>query len=309
MVDQKPKYLKNALSKAALLAIWPCIALVAVFLLICTLSLLLWVYVPSNSMLASVIPFVLLSGILLSGGLFVSLMTTITALKKRSAKRKAALDQFTYIVSHDLKAPLRHLSLCSDVLSTDYKDALDGEGHDYLDMMKRGTNRMTQMIEALVTYSRLNRGSMSSFVPCSVTQVIDDIKESLKNESKGQIIADDLPSVRADETLLMKLMTELIDNAIKYAKDDIDPIITVTTSPTSKRGYRQITITDNGIGIDPKFSDKIFQIFQTLHREGLYPGVGIGLSLCRKIVELHGGGIWLDETYKDGVRIHFTLPA
>lgn len=223
---------------------------------------------------------------------------------KRSNKE---LESFAYVTSHDLKAPLRHISMSAGFFKEKFAEQLDDKSRELLDVMLDGTMRMQNMIESLLAYSRVGRDNLD-FTRINLNDAVLAARQNLASEifTKSAIIHSDLlPTIKADRYLIIQLFQNLIQNAIKYQKENIPPEIKISSTKSSD--HIQISVADNGIGVDPAYADKIFQIFQRLHRDNEYEGVGIGLSICQRIVEFHGGWITLDKNYTDGTKIIFTL--
>ena len=219
------------------------------------------------------------------------------------------LEQFAYAASHDLQEPLRAVSGYCQLLELEYGEQLTGESTQYLRHIVEGTHRMHTLINGLLAYSRVQRrGEEFEAVDCSSA-----VQEALKNlsaairESGTQIsIADDLPIVRGDQAQMVQLFQNLLGNALKYRTSDQ---ATVQVQAELRDREWLFSVADNAIGISPEFRERIFQIFQRLHTREEYPGTGIGLSLCKRIVERHGGRIWLDGDVGRGTTFYFTVPA
>lgn len=223
---------------------------------------------------------------------------------KRSNKE---LESFAYVTSHDLKAPLRHISMSASFFKDKFADKLDEEAHGLLEIMMSGTGRMQSMIESLLAYSRVGRDH-DSFTELDLNEVVSDALQNLSESielSGAEVVFEALPKINGDRFLLIQLFQNLIQNAIKYRKSDAAPRIEINA--TDIFDGIEVSIADNGIGIDPAYGDKIFQIFQRLHRDNEYDGVGIGLSIAQRIVELHGGRIRLDSDFSGGAKMIFTL--
>jgi signal transduction histidine kinase len=225
-------------------------------------------------------------------------------------RSNAELEQFAYVASHDLQEPLRKVASFCQLLEKRYGDQLDERGRQYIDFAVDGAKRLQVLINDLLTFSRVGRGhEVRTEVPLG--QPLDSAISALDAviEDQGAVIdrPDELPAVNGDATLLAMLWQNLISNGIKFAREGEPPRITITCAEAPDRMWR-ICVADNGIGVAPEFSDKIFIIFQRLHGRDAYPGTGIGLALCKRIVEYHGGEISLDATYSGGTRICFTLP-
>ncbi|HRX31322.1 MAG TPA: ATP-binding protein [Tenuifilaceae bacterium] len=218
------------------------------------------------------------------------------------------LEQFNYIVSHDLKEPLRTVSNYIQIIEEDYAKQLDEEIKHHLKIIGNASNRMESLIIALLDYSRLGKGRKLSL--CSCNQILRDVLSDLHNLVKtscAKVQVGELPEVYAYEVELRQLFQNLISNAIKFRKKDIDPIIKIDASNTD--GSYEFSVSDNGIGIEPKHFEKIFSVFQRLHSAKEYEGQGIGLANCKKIVELHNGKIWVESEYNVGSTFKFTIPS
>ncbi|OPC76532.1 histidine kinase [Embleya scabrispora] len=217
------------------------------------------------------------------------------------------LEQFAYVASHDLQEPLRKVSSFTQLLQRRYGGQLDERASRYIDFAVDGANRMQILINDLLEFSRVGRVHNAHH---SVD--LDDVLEqalsalSISVEETGATITHDrLPTLTADPTQIGMLWQNLISNAVKFRRPDEPPRIHVTASPEGE--LWRFTVTDNGIGIGPEYVDKVFVIFQRLHTKDAYPGSGIGLAMCKKIVEFHGGTIAVDPDHRDGARITFTL--
>jgi len=225
-------------------------------------------------------------------------------------RSNAELEQFAYVASHDLQEPLRKVASFCQLLEKRYGDKLDDRGHQYIGFAVDGAKRLQVLINDLLTFSRVGRpGTVATAV--QLGQALDAAIGALGAviEESGAVIErpDQLPEVDGDATLLAMLWQNLISNAIKFRANSRAPAvrIAVTEGPA---GTWLFTVTDNGIGIAPEFAEKVFVIFQRLHVREAYPGTGIGLALCKRIIEHHGGSISVDTGYTDGARICFTLP-
>lgn len=225
-------------------------------------------------------------------------------------RSNAELEQFAYVTSHDLQEPLRKVASFCQLLEKRYGDVLDERGHQYIDFAVDGAKRMQVLINDLLTFSRVGR--MSGFGPVSLDDAFDKALSNLAasiDESGVRIDRPDrLPEVEGDATLLTMLWQNLIGNAIKFARADTVPEVSISVQHRPD-GMWHVCVQDNGIGIGEEFAEKIFVIFQRLHARDEYTGTGIGLALCKKIVEYHGGQIWLDTTYAGGARFSFTVPV
>ncbi len=225
--------------------------------------------------------------------------------KKLEHKNKE-LEQFTFIASHDLQEPLKSISSLTDILTEDYFDKFDEEGQNSLSFLTESTERMRELITALLDYSRLGQKSQLEEIDCN--ELIEKIKIDLASsieETNANIKIAPLPVIWGYKTELRLLFQNLISNAIKFRKKDSDPSITISVQKLDEAW--QFKIEDNGIGMDMKFADKIFTIFQQLNPKDKYPGTGIGLSHCKKIMELHDGDIWVNSQLDQGSIFYFTI--
>jgi len=223
------------------------------------------------------------------------------------ARSNAELEQFAYVASHDLQEPLRMVSSYTQLLGKRHGDKLDGDALEFMDYIVDGAARMKQLIEDLLSYSRVGtRGR--EFHPVSLEAVLKRALANLRaalEESGAAVTSDLLPEVIADETQLAQLLQNLIGNALKF-RGQAQPRIYV--SCISRKEEFEICVRDNGIGIEPQYFERIFMVFQRLHDKGDYPGTGIGLAICKKVVDRHGGRIWVESTLGEGSSFHFTLP-
>ena len=217
------------------------------------------------------------------------------------------LGQFAYVASHDLQEPLRKVRSFTELLASRYQGQLDERADRYIDYITDGAIRMQGLISDLLSYSRVGRVELK-VKETNFESILEQVKtdlETIITDSNALIFNDDLPIVTADPTQLRQLLQNLLSNAIKYCQADI-PQVHVRASQADK--VWTISVQDNGIGIDPQFSDRIFIIFQRLHHRDEYSGTGIGLAICKKIVERHGGQIWVDSQEGQGSTFSFTLP-
>jgi signal transduction histidine kinase/HAMP domain-containing protein len=226
---------------------------------------------------------------------------------KELERSNSELAQFAYIASHDLQEPLRMVSSYMQLLEKRYKDKLDDDAHEFIDYAVDGAMRMQQLINDLLAYSRVGtRGK--SFEPIDSKNVYERAVDNLKvaiEESGAMILCDPLPRVMADASQLMQLLQNLIGNGIKFSGEG-PPRINVSAEKKEEEWI--FSVRDNGIGIDPEHQERIFQIFQRLHSRSEYPGTGIGLAVCKKIVERHGGRIWVESKPNRGSIFYFTIP-
>ncbi|HUI64329.1 MAG TPA: ATP-binding protein, partial [Bacteroidota bacterium] len=222
--------------------------------------------------------------------------------------RNRELDDFTYVVSHDLKEPLITIEGYSKIVLSDYRDLIDDEGKSYLNSLVQSSQRMKSLIDDLLTLSRLGRLSETQeTVPLGevITEVLHDFEFTLRNSSASVRVQPDLPSVRYNRTQLGMVFRNLIANAIKFNRSP-EPLVEITV--THGEGEHTIAIRDNGIGIEKNHFDRIFVVFQRLHRTEDFRGTGAGLTIVKKIVENHHGRVWLDSVVGQGTTFYFTIP-
>ncbi|MEU5694584.1 CHASE3 domain-containing protein [Actinosynnema sp. NPDC020468] len=231
-------------------------------------------------------------------------------------RSNAELEQFAYVASHDLQEPLRKVASFCQLLEKRYRDRLDDRGVQYLDFAVDGAKRMQVLINDLLTFSRVGRVTGGRREKVALGDALDTAVQNLATaiEESGAAVQRpaELPVLTTDPTLLTMLWQNLLGNAVKFRHPDRAPVVTVTCDredPADGPPRWLLTVTDNGIGISPEFADKVFVIFQRLHGRDDYPGTGIGLALCKKIVEHLGGAIGVDTTHRGGARVWFTVPV
>jgi signal transduction histidine kinase len=238
------------------------------------------------------------------------------------------LERFAYVASHDLQEPLRMVSSYTQLLGRRYKGKLDADADEFIGFAVDGAARMQRLIEDLLAYSRItSRGK--PFEETSCDRALDAALANLKlriADVGADVRRGPLPTVLADPTQIEQLFQNLVGNALKFRTAERSTVVEISAvrepgaAPPSSEGREEaplaapvddwhISVADNGIGIDPQYFDRIFVMFQRLHTSEQYDGTGIGLTICRRIVERHGGKIWIDSTPGKGTTIHFTLPA
>jgi len=217
------------------------------------------------------------------------------------------LEQFAYVASHDLQEPLRMVASYVQLLERRYKDKLDSDAHEFIAYAADGASRMQSMINDLLDYSRVGTGGKTfEKTDCAhvCSQAIVNLQGAIE-ESGAVVTQNNLPTVKADETQLIQLFQNLIDNAIKFRGKE-SPHVHVAAK---KKGEEWLFfVQDNGIGIDPQYAERIFVIFQRLHNRRKYSGTGIGLAICMRIAERHGGRIWVESKPGKGSTFFFAIP-
>ncbi len=219
-------------------------------------------------------------------------------LNERLFRSNSELEEFASIASHDLQEPLRKIMMFGDRLESALGGNLDSEPRLYLERMLDASRRMRQMIDDLLTYSRV-RPSALKIEPVNVREIVEDVTEEMSEyvqSLQAQILVSELPSVPGDRLQLRSLFQNLIGNAIKFRHPDRDPVVNIRAQFTRSdlgdyAGWWKIEVSDNGIGIDINYYERIFALFERLHGRSEYEGTGIGLAICRRIVEQHGGEI------------------
>jgi signal transduction histidine kinase len=240
-----------------------------------------------------------------------ALQATHADLEARSRdlqRSNSELEQFAYVASHDLQEPLRKVASFCQLLQRRYAGQLDERANQYIDLAADGAKRMQALITDLLSFSRVGRDGRP-FAPVPLAAALGQAMATLSDEIEttgARIEVGALPVVLGEETLLTAVFQNLLSNAVKF-REPQPPHIAVSARKDGVSWL--VTVADNGIGIAPEFADRIFVIFQRLHGKDKYPGTGIGLAMCRKIIEYHGGRIWLDTSADAGSRFRFTLPV
>ena len=218
------------------------------------------------------------------------------------------LKQFTYVASHDLQEPLRMIVSFIQLLEKRYKDKLDEDANNFIAFIVDGAKRMQTMINDLLVYSRIGRKDkqLSQFdINVVIKVVIDNLRKSIE-DTNAKITYDPLPTLIANETGFMQLLQNLISNALKFHKVEEPPVVNI--SANLQKNQWIFSIHDNGIGIDSQYFERIFIIFQRLHKKDEYDGTGIGLAICKKIVQHHKGKIWVEADVGKGSTFYFSIP-
>lgn len=218
------------------------------------------------------------------------------------------LQRFAYIASHDLQNPMRNIASFVGLLQADYGDQLDEKANEWMDRTIGSVTQLQELIGDLLTYARVETQALP-FEEVSLQMAFDQavlMLESSIVESGAHVTSDELPMVSGDSSQLMQLLLNLLSNGIKYRGDDA-PRVHVSCSVNM--GEATVCVADNGIGIDAQHQEAIFEVFKRLHNQRDYPGTGIGLAICRRVVQRHGGRIWLESAPNKGSRFCFTIPA
>ncbi|WP_243371649.1 PAS domain S-box protein [Geotalea sp. SG265] len=233
------------------------------------------------------------------------LKETVKALQRTNHE----LQQFAHVASHDLQEPLRNVTRYMELFFRNYQDRIDEKGRIYINFAMEGANRIHALVSDLLSYSELGV-SAREFRPVSMHAVAEEAMDNLRHtmeESRAVVLLDELPEVMGNRRQLVQLLQNLLSNALKFGRSGISPRISISAERLT--GNWRFGVHDNGIGIEPEYFDKIFVIFQRLHARSKHPGTGIGLAICRKIVELHGGRIWVESRLGEGSIFYFTIPA
>ena len=224
------------------------------------------------------------------------------------ARSNRDLEQFAYLASHDLQEPLRMVSSFTELLRQDYAPQLDDRAKEYIHFAHDGALRMSRLVQDILAFSRITRDSSHSDsvdLDMVVSVAVAELRSCIE-EASAIVSSGPLPRVRGNPVQLASLFRNLIGNSLKYRSDQ-PPVIGIAASPCEE-GW-QVTVSDNGIGIDPKHFERVFGLFKRLHTRDKYEGTGIGLAICKKVVEQHEGRIWVESEPGRGSKFHFTLPA
>jgi signal transduction histidine kinase len=219
------------------------------------------------------------------------------------------LEQFASVASHDLQSPLRGVITFTQLLKQELGEKLDPESRELFGFIEDGGKRMQRLITDLLQISRVSKDH-KPHVRVSVGQALDEVRQTLKaaiDEKSADIAAGEMPEVTGNHGQIVQLLQNLIDNAVKYSRPGVSPRVVLTVS--AEGDWWHFVLHDNGIGIPAEHLNSIFSLFKRLHTDDQYPGTGIGLALCKKIVDRHGGRIWVESVDGGGSDFHFTLPA
>jgi PAS domain S-box-containing protein len=218
------------------------------------------------------------------------------------------LEQFAYAASHDLREPLRMVATYVTLLEREYGDKLDGEAHEYIRFAAEGATRLARLVSDLLDYSRIGPKTLA-FEPvdcrAALTEVLSGLRASIE-QNEAQVVSQALPSVLGDYSLLCQLFQNLIENGIKFRSKQ-PPRLSISAERVEHEWHFHVA--DNGLGIESRFHERIFELFQRLHTRDQYPGTGMGLALCKKVVERHGGRMWVESNLGEGSVFSFSLPA
>jgi light-regulated signal transduction histidine kinase (bacteriophytochrome) len=242
---------------------------------------------------------------------FVQRRRMVLQLEKAASKLESSnqeLQQFAYVVSHDLQEPLRMVSSYLALLERRYKDQLDSDADEFIDFAVDGAKRMSGMIDGLLQYSRVETQG-APFVETDLEAAFAEARSNLNlamQESGAELDQGPLPTVAADASQMARLFQNLLGNALKFRREE-PPRLRVEANQQEEEWV--ISVSDNGIGIAADETKRIFGMFQRLHTREEYPGTGIGLAVCKRIVERHGGRIWVESTEGEGSTFFFTLPV
>ena len=254
----------------------------------------------------------------IEGNGFKLAVTDITILKKTEKRLKGTVEElersneelqsFAYITSHDLQEPLRTIASYAQLLERRYKNKLDPDADEFIDFMVDGASRMKEMIQGLLDYSRVGtRGhEFKEFeAQTALNYALNNLGASI-GETGAEITYDELPIIFADKDQIIRVFQNLIGNTIKFRREGVRPKIHVSVQKTDDEYI--FSVSDNGIGLEEQYSDKIFEVFKRLHAIGEYQGAGIGLAVVKRIIDRHGGRIWVESELGKGSTFYFTIP-
>jgi light-regulated signal transduction histidine kinase (bacteriophytochrome) len=232
------------------------------------------------------------------------------------ARSNEDLQQFAHVASHDLKEPLRKIATFSSILLDEHADGLTPKGKLYLAKIEGAAQRMSIMIEGVLAYSTVT-ADLKAFEKVSLTAVIEDVRNDLELaiiQKDAEIKYGVLPEIQGIRILIYQLFYNLVSNALKFSRTDLHPVIAITATSEKMTlnkitaNYIHVVVTDNGIGFNPDYAEKIFGVFSRLNSKEIYEGTGLGLALCKKIVIRHGGHIYAESEEGKGAKFHILLP-
>jgi light-regulated signal transduction histidine kinase (bacteriophytochrome) len=232
--------------------------------------------------------------------------------QERTAELTAAnqeLEAFTYSVAHDLRAPLRHIDAFTRILQEDLAGDLPPEAQRYLENIRNGSRNMSRLVDDLLNLARVGRQELRR-QPVTLAAVIQEVIEDLKNDTSGRSIEwriQPLPVIEGDPGLLKQVFANLLANAVKYTRPRQNAVIEIGTSNID--GRTAVFVRDNGVGFNMKYADKLFGVFQRLHRAEDFEGTGVGLATVERIIRKHGGKVWAEAAVDKGATFFFTLPG
>jgi two-component system, LuxR family, sensor kinase FixL len=227
---------------------------------------------------------------------------------KRLEQSNRELEDFAYVASHDLQEPLRKIQAFGDLLKSKHAATLEGQGRDYIERMQSAARRMQVLINDLLSFSRVTTRAQP-FVPVDLGEVAQEVAKDLEvraTDAGGRIVIGNLPTIHADPVQMRQLLQNLAANALKFHRPEVPPIVEI--SGRAEGRWARIEVADNGIGFEEKYAERIFTMFERLHSRGKYDGTGIGLAICRKIAERHGGEIRAHSTPGEGSVFTVSLP-
>lgn len=226
------------------------------------------------------------------------------------ARSNEELDQFASIAGHDLQEPLRKVIAFGDRLDAEYGDRLDARGRDYITRMRGAAGRMLELLDDLLRYARVTSRARP-FAKVSLDAVLNDVVADLETriaDEGGAVQVSPLQTIDADPIQMRQLFQNLIANGLKFHRPEVPPRVTISVAAAGDDDRVAVTVADNGIGLDPKFAERIFEPFRRLHGRAKFEGTGMGLAICRKIARRHGGDIRVESALGEGSRFVVTLP-
>lgn len=218
------------------------------------------------------------------------------------------LERFAYLTSHDLQEPLRAVTSYSQLMELEYGDKMEDGARDYLQHIHEGAKRMQELVRDVLAYSTIGN-LQQRLEEVDLNEIMERVIKNLKiaiNANNALVKVDPLPKCKANKTEMMQLFQNLVGNGIKFCNQD-SPVVRVSCEEKKPEEWL-FSVHDNGIGIEPQYHDKIFEAFQRVHSRHEFPGTGIGLAICKKVVENHGGRLWLESSVGQGSTFYFTLP-